>query len=66
MDISIDTAQDYITEYLVSKGNVPVDWAVYSAANELVFYMKENRLIKFEEVDSDVLVGILECGVRSW
>lgn len=66
MDINIDTAQDYITDYLVSRGNNPLDWGVYSAATELVFCMKENRLIKFDEVDSDVLAGILDDGVCSW
>lgn len=66
MNINVATALDYITNFLVSRGNNLLDWAVYSGANELVYYMKEHRLVRFEEVDSDVLVGILACDGPRW
>lgn len=64
MDINVATAQDYITNYLVSRGQNPLVWGVYSAANELVYYMKEHCLVRFEEVDSDVFSGFLDDGVH--
>lgn len=64
MNINVATAEDYISDYLISRGWNPLDWGVYGAANDLLDYMKENRLVRFEEVDRDVLVEILECGVR--
>lgn len=66
MDINVETALDYITHFLVDRGYNPLDWAVYSGAHELVYFMKEHRLVRFEEVDDDVLVGILDCDGPSW
>lgn len=64
MNINVATAEDYISDYLISRGWDPLVWGVYGAAHDLVDYMKENRLVRFEEVDRDVLVEILEGGVR--
>ena len=64
MNINVATAEDYIGDYLISRGWSPLCWDVYGAAHDLLDYMKENRLVRFEEVDRDVLVEILEGGVR--
>lgn len=64
MNINVSTAEDYISDYLISRGWNPLNWGVYGAANDLLDYMKENRLFSFEEVDREVFVEILEGGVR--
>ena len=63
MNINVAAAEDYISDYLISRGWNPLDWGVYGAAHDLLDYMKESRLVRFEEVDRNVLVEILEGGV---
>lgn len=57
MDINIDTAQDYIVDYLMDSGCDPEDWDVVGMASELVAWIDVGT---YDDVPPDVFSEMLD------
>lgn len=61
MDINIDTAQDYIVDYLMDSGCDPVDWDVIGMASELVDWVDGMDVgAYYDDVPADVFSEMLD------
>ncbi len=60
MDINIDSAQDYVVDYLENSDYDPIDWDVFGVASELVDWMDGNDAVSFDDVPADVFFDMLD------
>ena len=62
MDINVDTAQDYVVDYLMKAGCDPADWDVSGIALELVDCMDGVDVgAYYDDVPADVFAEMLEA-----
>lgn len=60
MDINIDSAQDYIVDYLEDSDCDPIDWDVSGMASELVDWVDGDNAVSFGDVPADVFSEMLD------